>query len=404
MGGQLTKGAFGEYPADGVLRGRVGVRRWVQQSGLLLFLIVVDIVVLIGCTVDLQLAALIVFVILSIFLWISCKIRGYAWAWLGIDVTLPVIFDVKADGLDVQWMSRGFFRRREYASTELQDVRVYFVPMVDTEDMHGEQAKPVPAVGVVRQKLPDLRDVAVAFWQAPFSCLTPQLLTKELAVIFLGASVRGERNIVRLSRNIWTFRELEELMQLAHAAREQVGLHHGLPTPTALGKPSSDVIVAPGALKGARAFDRGVDLEAQPQTDVRRESGIDVEVVGSEHSIDMDELHATQQREATTQSKESGGSNVQPRSISRPSDSSIGKRPEQQASASSMHSLPRPSGGSRPSGSSLAERNLQQATPDFEEPLTPAPVVEAADHDDIRVEQLETHARQLPRPKMKSKR
>lgn len=383
---QLLKGAFGEDPADGILRGRVGVRHWVMLSCFLAFLALIDVVVVLVCIFSLKLVALVIFITVTVLFLTSCSLCGNVWPWLGIDTTSPVIFDLMQGNLEVQWSANGIFRRREWPVETVKDLRVYWAPF-DTEhiDMVAANAKPLKGVDAVQKKLPLFSDVGCEFL---YRLSSSRRWSRALVVVYLGASVRGERNIIRLSRNVWSVKDVEELLDLARVAREQIGLQHDLP-PTVLGNSST----APGALKGkeqkpveTQSAHKGVKFEldeTQKMDRVLKPNGedcgsdsADEELAYRDIKFELDETQKLDTVPELIRNKEHGDSD------------SADEDPHPQREVTQI------SGSDVVPGPPLRPESTQHK-------VEPTPAV--ASDSTIRVEQMKSYTSPLPRPKMKSK-
>lgn len=171
----------------------------------------------------------IVTLFVSGFLFSSMKFCLYPWAWLGLDSHLPVLFDLRSTGLEVATWDYCFLRRRLWPADRLKDVRVYKEAVDCSEALpkDSNHAVPIFSSDKVSKELPSFYDASTAcFGTCWRSCCNSSSSTL-VAGVFLGAKVEGE--VVRLTRNVWSLREVERLLQRAQKGRELLGLPEVLP-------------------------------------------------------------------------------------------------------------------------------------------------------------------------------
>lgn len=261
---KLTTGVLGEDPGDGVLRGRVGARRWLFQWLWIFVLMLIHFIVMLVLLLQLKVIALAIVFGTTILIAMSMSSCRTPWMWLGVDQTPPVIFDLKNDTLEVgSWASTGQMLRKRVAADTLQDLRVYWAPAASAQDLEAAVnfAAPLASLATVAESLPRQSDAfrECCRFGRRLCCATPNF-HREIPVVFLGAAVKGQTRIVRLSRNVSRESDINGLMDLARTARQRLGLQDELP-PTVLGATSKataankDVVAAPSALKAARQGD-----------------------------------------------------------------------------------------------------------------------------------------------------
>ncbi|CAE7239549.1 unnamed protein product [Symbiodinium natans] len=157
------------------------------------------------------------------FLFASMKFCLRPWAWLGMDSHLPILFDLQTSGLEVGTWDYCFLRRKSWPATTLRDVRVY----KETLDSLGEtgESEPVPISSSekVSAELPQCCDATKAcFGSCWRSCCSSGSGSFLVSGVFLGAKV--ESKVVRLTRDVWTRKEVERLLTLAQQGRQLLGL------------------------------------------------------------------------------------------------------------------------------------------------------------------------------------
>eukprot|EP00434_Breviolum_minutum_P017189 symbB.v1.2.015174.t1/scaffold1109.1/size137296/4 len=171
--------------------------------------------------------ALLLFVVtllVSGFLFASLKFCLHPWAWLGLDRHVPILFDLRSSGLEVGTWDYCFLRRRNIPASRLKDLRVY-KEVVDSSERISD-AVPISSIDKVQGELPSSCDATKACvgtcWR---SCCMPGS-GMPVAGVFLGAKVEGDlsRGPVRLTRDVWTSKEVSRLLLMAQRGRELLGL------------------------------------------------------------------------------------------------------------------------------------------------------------------------------------
>jgi len=225
---QPSCGLIGTVPEDGILRGRVGVGRWLLQACLVAALACAVCVAVLILLLSESLVLFIVTLSVSGFLFASMKFCLRPWAWLGVDSHLPILFDLQSSGLEVGTWDHCFLRRKTWPAAALRDLRVY----KETVDSLGESAdsEPVPISSSqkVSAELPQCCDATKAcFGSCWRSCCSGGSGGFLVSGVFLGAKV--ESKVVRLTRDVWTLKEVEQLLVLAQQGRQLLGLPEQAP-------------------------------------------------------------------------------------------------------------------------------------------------------------------------------
>ncbi|CAJ1362960.1 unnamed protein product [Effrenium voratum] len=211
---------------DGILRGRVGAGRWLLQAGLVSALATAFCVTVIILLLSESLVFFIVTLFLAGLLFASLKFCLRPWAWLGVDSHLPILFDLQSSGLEVGTWDHCFLRRRLWPAARLKDLCVY-KECVDSSETKASDPVPISSSEKVSAELPNCCDATKAcFGSCWRSCCVSSSATL-VSGVFLGAKL--EKDVVRLSRNVWTKREVEELLVLAQRGRNLLGLNQVAP-------------------------------------------------------------------------------------------------------------------------------------------------------------------------------
>lgn len=218
-----SRGLYGDFE-DGILRGRVGVRRWLVQSVLCFVLAIGVCTMVVTFLLSEALLLFVVTLLVSGFLFASLKFCLHPWAWLGLDRHVPILFDLRSSGLEVGTWDYCFLRRRNIPASRLKDLRVY-KEVVDSSERISD-AVPISSIDKVQGELPSSCDATKACvgtcWR---SCCMPGS-GMPVAGVFLGAKVEGDlsRGPVRLTRDVWTSKEVSRLLLMAQRGRELLGL------------------------------------------------------------------------------------------------------------------------------------------------------------------------------------
>eukprot|EP00931_Biecheleriopsis_adriatica_P063962 TRINITY_DN38841_c0_g1_i1.p1 TRINITY_DN38841_c0_g1~~TRINITY_DN38841_c0_g1_i1.p1 ORF type:complete len:312 (-),score=74.32 TRINITY_DN38841_c0_g1_i1:23-958(-) len=230
---QPSRGIFGATPEDGVLRGRIGAKRWIIQTSIVFTFALASGVVILILILNNSLVPLLVLASLSVLLCSSLKVCIHPWAWLGVDNHLPVFFDLQQSGLEVGTWNYFLLQRRYWPRSALRDLRV-FKEAVDCSAASGRNssdAAPLQSSEKVHNELPHCGDAAKECFSASWrSCCTGSRAAP-VSGVFLGARVDTARSteVVRLSRNVWSLSGVEALLALAREARQLVGLPEEIP-------------------------------------------------------------------------------------------------------------------------------------------------------------------------------
>ncbi|CAE7268744.1 unnamed protein product [Symbiodinium sp. CCMP2592] len=206
----------------------VGVGRWLLQACLVAALACAVCVAVLILLLSESLVLFIVTLSVSGCLFASMKFCLRPWAWLGVDSHLPILFDLQSSGLEVGTWDHCFLRRKTWPAAALRDLRVY----KETVDSLGESAdsEPVPISSSqkVSAELPQCCDATKAcFGSCWRSCCSGGSGGFLVSGVFLGAKV--ESKVVRLTRDVWTLKEVEQLLVLAQQGRQLLGLPEQAP-------------------------------------------------------------------------------------------------------------------------------------------------------------------------------
>eukprot|EP00435_Cladocopium_sp_Y103_P025008 s523_g6.t1 len=173
--------------------------------------------------------------LVSGFLFASLKFCLHPWAWLGLDNHMPILFDLRSTGLEVGTWDYCFLRRSKIPAARLKDLRVY-KEHVDSELLNSggrsgrglrrSEAVPISSSDKVSTELPSCCDASKACVGTCWRSCCASSSSPLVAGVFLGANVEGELHggPVRLTRDVWTLREVEQLLQMAERGRELLGL------------------------------------------------------------------------------------------------------------------------------------------------------------------------------------
>jgi len=217
---------------DGVLRGRVGAQRWLLQAAVVATLAIACLVMTCVFLFGGALAALITMLLVSMMIFGSMRVCMHSWAWTGVDYHVPVIFDLQRDGLEVgEWRANRFEQRR-WPIAELRDLRIYKDPVDCSTGSTEVTAYAMPMMASDKaDDMPTCSDaVKECFGSCWRSCMSDRHFSA-VSGVFMGAKVQSGKlsQVVRLSRNVWTLREVDALMDLARRARELVGFPEEIP-------------------------------------------------------------------------------------------------------------------------------------------------------------------------------
>lgn len=218
-------GAVGPGPKDGMLRGRLGMRRWLRQCGLSVVLLLVGAGIFLGCFFGESLVGVIVVSVLATLGLVLLRLWQRPLSWIGWRPVPPPIFDLRADGsLEVGTWGSCMLVRTEWTRDEITDLRIFRIPALGSG---GGQPTAIDEENAARME-PDLPRPRDALREMANLCAAcgggAPLQQRPLAVAFLGASIRGQVTITRLSADASTPRALDELLALARAARHHLGL------------------------------------------------------------------------------------------------------------------------------------------------------------------------------------
>lgn len=225
-----SRGLFGDIE-DGILRGRVGARRWLLQTFVVLLLAIGICTMVVVFLLSESLLLFVLTLLVSGVFFASLKFCLQPWAWLGLDNHMPILFDLRSSGLEVGTWDYCFLRRSKIPAASLKDLRVY-KEHVDSEPGHGDrQAAPAPAAipisssDKVSRELPSCCDASKACVGTCWRSCCASSSSPLVAGCFLAANVEGERpGLLRLTRDVWTLREVEQLLLMATRGRELLGL------------------------------------------------------------------------------------------------------------------------------------------------------------------------------------
>lgn len=227
-----SRGLFGDIE-DGILRGRVGARRWLLQTFVVLLLAIGISTMVVVFLLSESLLLFVLTLLVSGFLFASLKFCLQPWAWLGLDNHMPILFDLGSSGLEVGTWDYCFLRRSKIPAARLKDLRVY-KEHVDSEPNSGgrsglcrrSEAVPISSSDKVSMELPSCCDASKACVGTCWRSCCASSSSPLVAGVFLGAKVEGELGggPVRLTRDVWTLREAEQLLLMAQRGRELLGL------------------------------------------------------------------------------------------------------------------------------------------------------------------------------------
>uniref|UniRef100_A0A7S4V4F4 Uncharacterized protein n=1 Tax=Alexandrium monilatum TaxID=311494 RepID=A0A7S4V4F4_9DINO len=294
---QPTLGVLRTAPEDGVLRGRVGAKRWVCQLCIQLLLGFILLVIVIVAFAEVNLVLILVFLILGCLVIAALRTWFYPLAWLGMDQTPPVVFDLGSEKLEVLNLRHP---RRLLALTLLQDVRVYRAEAefsADTDVCYAN-ARPLHEAQVrsLDSELPRMGDVVRECGRSLLLCCLASRPPPGVSCALLAAKIktsRGEEEIIQLSRCAWHLRDVESLCELAREVRSRVGLQETLPevpserAPEPRREPKQDAPGPTAAVMGAT--DREPIREPQRAAGAHRNSSGVVSPVAADSPVDATE-------------------------------------------------------------------------------------------------------------------
>lgn len=227
---QPSRGVISPDPDDGVLRGRVGARRWLCQVSLIAALTLVSCVIVLVLFFERVLILFIFLITLVGGLLASMRFCSQSWAWLGVDLDLPVIFDLNAQALEVRSWKNNVLKKRRWSLAAVQDLRVYRSNYSSEDGDDCAACRPLQNPKDLVKELPRRKDAVVECGNACLgSCMSSLRSDPAVSCAFLAAKVEGEDVPVRLSRSVWTLREAEALCALGRAARRKAGMPEGEP-------------------------------------------------------------------------------------------------------------------------------------------------------------------------------
>mmetsp|Transcript_6808 Transcript_6808/g.18853 ORF Transcript_6808/g.18853 Transcript_6808/m.18853 type:complete len:278 (-) Transcript_6808:46-879(-) len=246
---QPALGILRAAPDDGVLRGRVGAKRWL---GLFCGLSVFGCIIFGVCVASFaerRLVQLIVFLVIGCLVVASFRICFHPCAWMGLDLNLPVVFDLSSDGLEVGVWRQLEYKRHEWQLSDLRDLRVYHAAADLSADGGAslEDARPLRDAATLASQLPRPRDVLRECGQTFLQLCSAVRPATGVACAFVAAKVVGHEEPVQLSRCAWLLSDVEEAFKLARAARQRAGLPEAFPAqdePTVLGAVVEGAIAA----------------------------------------------------------------------------------------------------------------------------------------------------------------
>lgn len=237
-------GVWRKAPDDGVLRGRVGAKGWLCQLSVLLLLGFILFIMCIVFFAEQKLVLLLVFLLIGCLALAALRTWFYPFAWLGLDLTLPVVFDLGPEGLEVGSWRQLIFQRRFLRRAALRDLRVYRAAVDFSADKGGfcyEEPEPLTEAQVptLELELPRCTDVVRECGRSLVLFCAASRAAPGVACAFLAAKVDnedGEEEIVPLSRCAWHMRDVERLRELAQEARGRTGVKEALaPEATVVG-------------------------------------------------------------------------------------------------------------------------------------------------------------------------
>ncbi|CAE7720862.1 unnamed protein product [Symbiodinium pilosum] len=162
------------------------------------------------------------------FLFASMKFCLRPWAWLGMDSHMPILFDLQTSGLEVGTWDYCFLRRKSWPATTLRDLRVYKEAVDSLGESGDSEPVPISSSEKVSAELPHCCDATKAcFGSCWRSCCSTGSGGFLVAGVFLGAKV--DSKVVRLTRDVWTLKEVDSLLMLAQRGRQLLGLPEQAP-------------------------------------------------------------------------------------------------------------------------------------------------------------------------------
>lgn len=246
------KGLLAAGPLDGVLRGRLGVLRWVCQVTVVAAIGLAVLVVTLVLLAKQSLTEFIIVLAVAGVLALSLRACHHLWAWAGMDWTVPILFDLREDGLEAGSWNFCFLETRRWPLADLQDLRVY-TASADYADSKDADITPLQDPAQLKNDLPGIRDVAKEFVNIFWSMCMSRRFQPTVACAFLGAEIKNEEWPVRLSRDVWSAWEVKVLWVLAQACRRKAGLPEALPSaavaPGGASKPTAAVLGTGSAAK-----------------------------------------------------------------------------------------------------------------------------------------------------------